>query len=191
MSSRCLLTSVKETLKEFRKAQAPLISSNRSSPSRQTEWSKPPLSRIKLNWDAAVDQTTKMMGSGLIARDHKGKVRGSLDSVVVEAIAAIGVEFCNKMGFSTIVMEGDAHELVTALGKANQCSSAYGSIIHDARTRLSTFQAWTVQHVRREGNNVAHSLARWAVSQQLHQTWIDSYPPFIFNTGCIERCISS
>jgi hypothetical protein len=67
MSSRCLLTSVKETLKEFRKAQAPPISSNRSSPSRQTEWSKPPLSWIKLNWDAAVDQTTKMMGSSLIA----------------------------------------------------------------------------------------------------------------------------
>ncbi len=98
--------------------------------------------------------------------------------MVAEAIAAIGVEFCREMGFSTIVMEGDAQELVTALGKADQCSSAYGSIIQDARTRLSTFQAWTIQHVRREGNNVAYSLARWAVSQQLHQT-------------CIERCISS
>jgi hypothetical protein len=108
MSSRCLLTSVKETLKEFRKAQAHHISSNRSSPSKQTEWSKPPLNWIKLNWDAAVDQTTKMIGWGLIARDHKGKVWGSLDSVVAEAIAAIGVEFCSEMGFSTIVREGDA-----------------------------------------------------------------------------------
>jgi len=54
-----LMTCANESLENFQQVQA----QNRTmvSPARahqnQTQWSKAPHGRIKLNWDAAVDQT--------------------------------------------------------------------------------------------------------------------------------------
>lgn len=49
-------------------------------------------------------------------------------------------------------------------------------LIVEARTFLSSFQLWEVQHVRRGGNEVAHQLAKFAVSQQVNQVWMEVYP---------------
>jgi hypothetical protein len=46
------------------------------------------------------------------------------DPSVAEAIAAkLGVEFCREMAFQNIVMEGDAQELVNAMGNPVLSSS--------------------------------------------------------------------
>lgn len=36
-----------------------------------------------------------------------------------------------------------------------------------------------VKHVPIEGNNVTHSLAKFALSQMLDKIWIEEYPSFI------------
>jgi len=109
--------NAKETLEDFQKVKAQTSSPRRAPLDRQTKWSKPPLGRIKLNWNASVDRKNKLMGVGLIARDHTGQVRAPLcthkpyviDPTTAEALAARqGVELCHNLGFQSIVLEGDA-----------------------------------------------------------------------------------
>jgi len=80
-----------------------------------------PLGQIKINWYAAMDQKNKVMGVGIIARDHNGHVRASmctitpyvLNSTVAEALAAWqGVEFCHDFEIQFIMLEGDTKEIV-------------------------------------------------------------------------------
>jgi hypothetical protein len=41
---------------------------------------------------------------------------------------------------------------------------------------LGSLVSWKVSHVRREGNMVAHSLAKLALSKQCNRVWINSCP---------------
>jgi hypothetical protein len=41
---------------------------------------------------------------------------------------------------------------------------------------LASFHSWSVQFVRREGNDVAHYLAQLAVTKKLNQEWFDKCP---------------
>jgi len=41
---------------------------------------------------------------------------------------------------------------------------------------LGSLASWKVSHVRREGNKVAHSLAKLALSKQCNRVWINSCP---------------
>jgi hypothetical protein len=38
------------------------------------KWRAPSLGFVKLNWDAALDQQKKLMGVGIVVRDHTGGV---------------------------------------------------------------------------------------------------------------------
>jgi hypothetical protein len=62
-----------------------------------------------------------------------------------------------------VILEGDALAVVQALCRPDDDASRYGIIIEDARRILKTFQVGDVRHVRRDGNKVAHNLAKVAV----------------------------
>jgi len=55
----CLMTCANESLENFQQVQAQnrTMASPAQAHQNQTQWSKAPHGRIKLNWDAAVDQT--------------------------------------------------------------------------------------------------------------------------------------
>lgn len=121
-----------------------------------------------------MDWNQKLMGVGIITRDHMGTVRASMCSVqqyisdptTTEAFGArLGVEFGCHLRFQSIILEGDAKEVVIALGRDDNGLGKYGSLIVDAREILAGFQSWAVSHVRREGNEAAHQLAKLVVSQ--------------------------
>jgi hypothetical protein len=62
------------------------------------------------------------------------------------------------MGFPSIVLEGDARDVVLGLGNPDVCS-----VLLDCRLLLKSFSSWSVNHVRRDGNKAAHKLAKLAV----------------------------
>lgn len=75
---------------------------------------------LKMNQEVAVDRGNKIMGMGLVAREHMVQVRASLfmtqayifDPATAEAFAARrGIEFCRELGFRSIIMEGDLLEI--------------------------------------------------------------------------------
>jgi hypothetical protein len=53
---------------------------------------------------------------------------------VAEAIRARrAVEFARVMGFSSIEIEGDSHEVVLALGNSGERCVSYGNIVTETR----------------------------------------------------------
>jgi hypothetical protein len=114
-----------------------------------TLWSVPLPGRIEVNWDATLDRTLKVMGVGIIARDHLGMVRASMcyaqkylmDPTAPEALGAwLGAGLGRYMRFPSITLEGDAQEVVLALGIADGSMSKFESLILDAI--LKGFLSW-------------------------------------------------
>jgi hypothetical protein len=88
------------------------------------QWKKPWKDFVKLNWDASLDSKGCRMGMGIVARNHAGSVLATYcdtrphirDPTSVEALAMWQtVEFCVKMGWGKIILEGDALEIIQHL----------------------------------------------------------------------------
>jgi hypothetical protein len=170
---RALVAEALETLSDFQKAQG---TASNPSPVESTvtrhSWFPPPPGTIKLNWDVSIDKNRKLMGVGLIARDHLGAVKACgfmaqayiSDPMTAEAYAArCGVDFCMDLGLSTIILEGESREILLALRKEEAWPRRYNSFMLDARNKLRSFQAWSTNFVRRDLNQAAHELAQMAL----------------------------
>jgi hypothetical protein len=46
---------------------------------------------------------------------------------------------------------------------------------------LGKFEASSILHVRRSGNEVAHRLAKEGCSNKVEDSWLDSPPEFVMN----------
>lgn len=70
------------------------------------------------------------------------------DPLVAEALAArMGVELCRELEIPTVMLEGDAQLIVSALMQEGEVLGRHGSIVMDARVILSGFESWTVHFV--------------------------------------------
>jgi len=102
----------------------------------------------------------------------------------------LGADLGRTLGLYSIFLEGDASEVVSALNREEEVFSRMGSIIAEARKILLEFPVWKVASVRRGCNNAAHQLAKFAVSQNLSQIWMYSYPSCLSDIVLAERLLS-
>jgi hypothetical protein len=105
----------------------------------------------------------KLMGVGVIARDYSGHVKAALcstlpfvlDPIVAKSLRARrALEFGRCLGFSSIVLEGDAKGVI--MGSSEDCGGSHEGVIKECRMLLKSFCSWSINHVRREGNMAAH-----------------------------------
>jgi len=82
------------------------------------------------------------------------------------------------MLFLNLTVELDSSN---ALKKPQHQSSYFGSIVEDCKSFFSSFYYLELVHVRREANQAAHYLAKFAISSLTDFVWIEETP----------RCISS
>jgi hypothetical protein len=159
-------------------------------------WKKPSFGVIKVNWDAAVDKEGQKMGIGIIARDHNGSIVAVLeasrkfitDPTTAEALAAWKMaELCVRMQLDNVVLEGDSLEVVQALNNKDCSWARYGTLINDAKLMLLCVQQWSIIHVRRQANGVAHRIAKMALSVSddcEERLWTGDFPVYVRN--CIS-----
>ena len=57
-----------------------------------------------------------------------------------------------------------------------RCNTLYGNIIEDARNQSLSLQFCQFQHVRRDGNKLAHALATRVVSSADYDAWVEDLP---------------
>jgi ribonuclease HI len=88
------------------------------------KWTPPAEGRYKVNYDGAIFSTTNDAGLGVIIRNARGEVMGSLCQRVpfphsveaVEASAArCAIQFAKDLGIMEIDLEGDSKTVVDAL----------------------------------------------------------------------------
>ena len=128
---------------------------------------------------------------GVIIRNSQGAVMASLSQRIpfphsVEAVEATTVRatitLALDLGFKEVEVEGDSTTIVKALSQSKTHYTFYGHIINDIKFASQLLVSVKFMHVKRDGNKVAHSLARRARCNQPFQVWLESVPPDIVQT---------
>ncbi|KAK8493194.1 hypothetical protein V6N11_062920 [Hibiscus sabdariffa] len=140
---------------------------------------------IKLNFDASLNLSDKSSVSGIIARNSLGHIKAAcafahtpIDNVfVAEAMAcADAINFAIDLGFRSIQMEGDSLTVIKKLVSPSIDRSIISPIILDIKSKLGFFEKVTFSHVRRQGNQAAHALAKESLHLPLPRFWNEAAP---------------
>ena len=70
------------------------------------------------------------------------------------------MEFGSELGLHRATVEGDSVLVVKALKCKDNGLAPYGHLINDVSLFSGSFSELSYSHIRRDGNKVAHSLAR-------------------------------
>jgi hypothetical protein len=137
------------------------------------------------------------MGVGVVIRDAQGNVVAALaKTTLVSRIRkwlrrwGLGRRYhCarERVIYSQVVLEGDALNVIKAIQQIPPCWAPWGQLIEDTRTRLHGITQFQLQHIRREANHAAHSLAKWAVNQLCDCMWVGECPPQLLDVILAEQ----
>ncbi|KAK2654924.1 hypothetical protein Ddye_007976 [Dipteronia dyeriana] len=153
----------------------------------------PPLGELfKINTDAALDMENNIVGMGTVIRNRQGEVMGSVvqrseaiySHSLAEAVALLrGIEFAFDLGALPTVVECDAKGVVELINSGRKNYSEIGLVCLDITDRLRDGSISGIQFVARAAINVAHTLAKLALSVDHDRFWVESYP------DCVSHCI--
>ena len=171
--------------------QAILPPSSPSRPRMRTRWKPPPLDVFKINFDGAVFAEENCSGVGAIIRNREGlvlaamteKIPQLLQPIEIEARAATrALEFAREVGISAAVLEGDSLLVIKALETKDVGLAPFGLLIQDAYSFIPDFSLLSYSHTKREGNLVAHDLAKLAVTIPNCVVWMEDVPPEVVDS---------
>ncbi|XP_004308516.1 PREDICTED: uncharacterized protein LOC101296245 [Fragaria vesca subsp. vesca] len=126
-------------------------------------WVSPPAGWLKANLDGAFQMGTNQGGIGVVFRDSTASVVGGICLKVfnvytpkmVEAFTGRAAsEFAVEFHLSPLVFEYDCSKVVKACSGYVEDESAFGHVIADIKTDLSTMPCSFFAHVFRESNLV-------------------------------------
>ncbi|XP_022772491.1 uncharacterized protein LOC111315181 [Durio zibethinus] len=127
---------------------------------------------VKINLDGSFSHQGRTGGTEIIIRDQNGGVLGAAaicidkanDPFQVEASAAVrALNFAKEMGFTKIMLEEDCLTVIRKLKEMEQDLSPIGTVIEEAKWRMSRLHECHVMHLLRSGNMVAHQLACYSL----------------------------
>ena len=88
-------------------------------------------------------------------------------------VARRAVEFARELSLFDVILEGDCLWVVQALNASGSCNTLYGHIVNETRRLGGVLRHCSFQHVHRDGNKLAHCLARRAVSFADTDVWVE------------------
>ena len=138
-----------------------------------------------MNYDGACFMDEEKARIGVVVWNDRGQVMGSLAEKIempptVEVLEAMATRramiFMEELGLRHAIFEGDSELVVKALVGLCPNRSSIGHIIKDCKSLKGLFQTCSFSHVRRQGNGVAHALARRARMSFPLSVWMESVP---------------
>ena len=188
-----LVARAQELLAEYNSAHHSQMPPQPPSASSRAEWKPPELGRCKVNFDGAVFAETEEAGIGVIIRNSNREPMAALCQRIpyphsvnaVEASAArAATQLAIDVGILDVEIEGDSAGIVSALVDPNPCLALFGHLIEDTRHLAQSLNFVSFKHVKREGNSVAHALAKKAKSSKPFEIWLETVPPDILPILC-------
>ncbi|XP_023878292.2 uncharacterized protein LOC111990734 [Quercus suber] len=152
-----------------------------------SKWKSPPTGFYKINTDTTAFDDGGNSCIGVVIRDNKGNVLAASSKVLsvpfsAEASEALalqeGVLLATEMDVSHATFESDALSIIQAINDGFHAGEL-GHIIQNIREISAAFIWCSFHHLRREGNRVAHELARVARNSGASQVWKRSFPTFV------------
>ena len=150
-----------------------------------TRWIPLPQAVYKLNYDAAVFEDSASSGFSAVIRNSTGEVMAAMTvkgpmirgSEVVELLACRkALEFAVDAGFSVLIVEGDSATTTRCIALGSNIQSAMGNVVGDIRHLLGALEWASVSCTKRNGNRVAHVLARYAQNVNVDSFWMEEVP---------------
>ena len=144
---------------------------------------------IKINFDGAVCSKANMSCVGVVIRDDKGAILAScLEKIPqvykadeIEALAARkALSFAAELGFRSAILEGDSLGLIQALKLEEHSLAPTGLLIEDVRMLASNYVRLSYSHIKRNGNRVTHSLAKYVLRIPDLQVWMEDAHCILF-----------
>ncbi|KAL5543298.1 hypothetical protein UlMin_011008 [Ulmus minor] len=148
-------------------------------------WQAPIVGFVKVNTDAAWCGNQKKFGLGSVIRDHTGKVLGSVAIPVASSVSVAvaeswalekGASLAKQMGFSAVILESDCLGVTKALESRTLIDSDLSYVFDSIYEICNEFDMYKFSYTPRIGNQVAHSLARLALSLENDQYWPSGIP---------------
>ncbi|XVF19088.1 hypothetical protein REPUB_Repub11eG0080100 [Reevesia pubescens] len=135
-----------------------------------TQWTPPSLGNAKINFDAAIFNDLDAIGIGVAIRDSDGEVLallsckkwGLADPFVAECFALKeALKFALEIGIREVEVEGEYMLTVCAIKNSHVDHSIAAGIVESSKDQIPSFNKFKIRHVKRAGNAVAHSLAKY------------------------------
>uniref|UniRef100_A0A803PZ04 Reverse transcriptase domain-containing protein n=1 Tax=Cannabis sativa TaxID=3483 RepID=A0A803PZ04_CANSA len=146
----------------------------------------------KLNIDAAIDSKGAIIGVGALIRTDAGDVVAGLSKVCkgccspkeMEALAMFyGLQWALMHNFPLNFIEIDSLLLSNALHclSSTKCITPFYDLVEDINYLMSFFPRVKVSHVKRDANQAAHGLAKFALRLDKDMVWLGEIPsPIVF-----------
>ena len=150
-------------------------------------WKPPRAGWYKVNVDGAIFTDACCCGVGVVIWNEKGQLMGALSKrfqlplgpLEVEAKAMEeGIQLAKDLSLKEIIIDGDAKQVVMAISDTVSAPSLIRKVIEEMRLWLLQFNSWTASHVGRNGNMVAHQLAKHAKFED-ECVWVEDTPSFV------------
>ena len=126
---------------------------------------------MKANFDGAVFVSSGEAGVGVVVQNENGEVMAALSEKialpssieVLETVAARrATVFAVELGFQRVIFEGDAAGVIKALSTRDLALALAGRLVKDFMSITGSLRTFSFSHTRRQGNNVAYTLAKGA-----------------------------
>ena len=149
-------------------------------------WQPPPQSVYKLNFDAAIFTNLNCSRFGATIRNDRGEVMAAMsikgphvtNNEEAKALACRkALKFSIDVSFSELIIKGDNANVMRVVCSLLSNHSLLGHIIKDVKCLMSGLQYVSINSIRREGNKVAHVLARNVKNTLDDMSWLEDSPP--------------
>jgi hypothetical protein len=91
-----------------------------------------------------------------------------------------------EVGVTKLVLETDCAGAVAKLKTDGLERSVHGPLVEEIKQLLKGFDDFSVVHVRRTGNVVAHSLAKEGCKNKSTVSWVGVLPEFVMNLMAVD-----
>ena len=91
-----------------------------------------------------------------------------------------------EVGISEAILEGDSLLVIKALATKDIGLAPFGLLIQDAYRFTDAFSLLSYSHTKREGNRVAHDLAKLVVTIPNCVIWMEDVPLDVVNSYQVD-----
>ena len=168
----------RQHLADFQEANSQKEVSTKKETSKP--WQAPSYGWVKVNSDAAWCSKQKKFGLGTTIRDYTGKVLASAATPISSSVSVDvaeswalerGAGLAKQLGFSAVVLESDCSAVIKALDLRTASAAEINYVFDNIHEICSNFHLYKFSYIQRMGNQVAHNLARLALSLENEQVW--------------------